>query len=114
MTAWWTDNFFGVWLGVGHAIIVACLGMACAWFIYHGQKRQLVTRIVTGASAFGVLCLAACLLALLQGQPFRVWYPLAMMGGMSVLMWVPNLIALDWLYRRHDSRRLAAEELRRS
>ena len=114
MTAWWTDTFFGVWLGIGHAIIVAGLAAVCAWFIYHGQRRRLVTRIIMATSAFGVFCLAACGIALLQGQPFSVWYPLAMMGGMSVIMSGPNLVALDWLYRRHDSRRLAAEELRRS
>jgi hypothetical protein len=113
MTAWWTDNFFGVWLGVGHAAIVVVLASASAWFIYHGQRQQLVTRTIMAMTAFGAACLAASLLAVAQGQHFRVWYPLMMMGGISVLTCLPNLMALDWLYRRHDARRLAAEELRR-
>lgn len=114
MAAWWTDNFFGVWLGVGHAIVAVILASASAWFVYHGQRRALVTRTLTVMSIFGAVCLAASILAVLQGQHFRVWYPLAMMGGISILTWLPNLMGLDWLYRRHDARRLAAEELRRS
>ena len=98
----------------GHAIVAVILGSASGWFVYHGHRRELVTRTLTVMSAFGAVCLAACILAVMQGQHFRVWYPLAMMGGISVVTWLPNLMALDWLYRRHDARRLAAEELRRS
>lgn len=114
MQPWWTDNYFGVWLGVAYAIAAVIIASACAWFIYRGERREIVRRTVMSATALGAAALVACLAAFATGQHFRVWYPLAMMGGASVLTLVPNLIALDWLYRRHDNRRLAAEELRRS
>lgn len=114
MQPWWTDNYFGVWLGVAHAGAVVVMAIACGWFIYRGERRETVRRILIGVTAFGAVALVTGLVALATAQHFRVWYPLLMMGGMSVLTLFPNLIALDWLYRRSDSRRLAAEEFRRS
>ena len=111
---WWTDNMFGVWLGVGNAALVIVLALACAWLAYTGRRRTLVMRINIGAAAFGAACMALCALAVMQGQHFRVWYPLLMMGAVPLVMFGPNLIALNWIYRQRETRRLAAEELRRS
>lgn len=111
---WWTDNLFGVWLGVATTVVAVGLALTCAWFALRGERRVLAMRANIGVAVFGAACVALCGLALLQGQHFRVWYPLLMMGAMPLIMFGPNMIALNWIYRQRETRRLAAEELRRS
>lgn len=114
MTPWWTDTFFGVWLGLGHAAVAIGVAGWSAWLMWRGVGRTVVKRALLAMMSFGAVALVLGLFALLSGQPFRVWYPLTMMGGVSMAVWLPNLFAIEWFYRRGDARRLAAEELRRS
>ena len=117
MTPWWTDPQ-AAWIGAigGSAIgllgaILGVVGGICA-------PRGMCKRLVLGLMAFniisGIVLLAAGIVALSARQPYAVWYPLVLGGGILGLVDGGLLPVVLARYREADRRRLQAEELRRS
>jgi hypothetical protein len=64
--------------------------------------------------AAGLVALSAGLVALAQRQPYAVWYPLVLGGGLLTVLFPFILIPVRQRYRQADMRRLQAEEFRRA
>jgi hypothetical protein len=118
MTPWWSNETAG-WIGgvVGTTcgLFGAVLGVLMGTFGQRGRFKGLVNTISAIWFLGGVGALVAGLYALAIHQPYAVWYPLVLVGGLSTL-----LIGTLWptvvrnVYRQAEIRRLEAEELRRS
>ncbi|EEF60652.1 hypothetical protein [Pedosphaera parvula] len=75
--AWWSDRTAGLVGGYGGGFI-GILCSICALLAYKGKARAFVTSVLLVLSGFGgVLATLACL-ALIQHQPYAVWFPLTL------------------------------------
>jgi hypothetical protein len=62
----------------------------------------------------GIISLAAGFVALLLHQPYVVYYPLILIGGICTAVSCGIIPTIRRRYREADTRRLEAEEFRRS
>lgn len=117
MTPWWNDQTAGLIGGIGGSVIgllggvFGTLAGVCA---PRGKCKGLVYGLASFLFAAGLVALAAGLVALSQRQPYAVWYPLVLAGGLLTVLFGFMFIPLRIRYRQADLRRLQAEEFRRS
>jgi hypothetical protein len=78
--AWWSDALAGLLggvLGAGVGLAGALAGTLCGM----GVARRLVIALLYGMIALGLAGLALGGVALALGQPYAVYYPLLLLGG---------------------------------
>ena len=117
MDPWWTAQQAG-WLGgIGGTVcgvfgaLLGTVGGICA---PRGKCKGLVHLLIMGPLCLGALWLVAGVVAIVMGQPYHVWYPLVLLGGITTFVFGALLPVFRARYRQADVRRLEAEELRRS
>lgn len=116
MTPWWTGQEAGLYGGIGGSVIGVLggtLGMLAGVLAPRGKGRRLVYAAFFTGIAAGTVLLAAGLFALLRGQPYHVWYPLVLGGGILTLVLGALLPVLRVRYRQAEAYRMEAEDLRR-
>lgn len=117
MTEWWTAQH-AAWIGsIGGSalgVLGGVIGTAAGVLAPRGKGRGLVLGAMTAIPALGGLGLAAGLAALATGQPYHVWFPLCLLGGMMAAIFGPLIPVVRMRYREAERRRLEAESLRRS
>src|SRR5438270_155864 len=64
------------------------------------------------AAEYGVLLLCVGLYALLDGQPYGIWYPLTLAGGLLALICGVLTPIVRKRYAEAEARRLTAEQFR--
>jgi len=101
---WWGGAQAGLIGGIGGALL-GCLGGLLGWLSSRGRARRLVLGLMRLLIVLGLVCLALGLFAALDGQPYAVYYPLLLLGGIMVLV-------LGGLFRA-TRRRFEELELRR-
>jgi hypothetical protein len=77
--AWWSDEAAG-WIGGGAGSALGLLGALVGTLSSLGRGRRFVMGTLFAMAAGGFVALAACAAALASGQPYAVWYPLALLG----------------------------------
>ena len=116
VTPWWTNGgmvggIMGSAVGILGGGIYGPLVGVCA---PRGIMKGFVMGYHFAMLALGVVLLGTGLVAVSIGQPYAVWYPLVLCGGlMSVLMTMFTPM-LRTRYRQAEHRKLEAEEFRRS
>ena len=80
-TGWWSDRTAGI-AGAVAGIAIGLLGAFVGWAIARGRSRRLVVGVCAACTVVGVALLAAAVVALLRGQPYAVWFPLLLSGGL--------------------------------
>lgn len=82
---WFDPNKFGAYYGgIGGSVVGILGGTLGAMSGYLAQKGKARSLILGGFTVFvvlGVIHLAAGLYALMSGQPYGIWYPLVLLGG---------------------------------
>ncbi len=117
MNPWWTayeGNLFGAIGGSVIGIVGGTLGALAGVLAPRGKGRGPILGSFVALILLGVAMLALGLIAVLRGQPYHVWYPLVLCGGILSLVLTCILPGLRTRYRQAEARRLDAEELRRS
>jgi MFS family permease len=115
MTEWWspaTAGWIGGLAGSGFGVFGGIIGVALGVLAPRAKGRGLVLGAmgVAGILGAGILGLGVC--ALMIGQPYHVWYPPLLIGGLSAgLMWPLRRVA-RMRYEDAERRRLAAQSLR--
>jgi len=79
-SAWWSDRTGGLIGGLGGTIF-GCLAALVGVLGGLGKARRLVTSLLAACCLFGVAGLAVGVAALASGQPYGVYYPLLLGGG---------------------------------
>ena len=116
MHAWWTDHQAALIGAIGGSIVGGLGGLfgtiagICA---PRGKWKRLVFGMTYTFIAAGWTLLAAGLIALLLRQPYGVWYPLLLGGGVLGLAMTALAPLVHLRYREAENRRLEAEQLRR-
>ncbi|HVS11046.1 MAG TPA: hypothetical protein VMS76_14345 [Planctomycetota bacterium] len=114
--AWWSASSAG-WIGAiggGLGALVGVYGALAGTLAPRGKARALALGLHTSFLVVGGLALAAGLAALLLGQPYHVWYPLLLGGGIATAVLGGLLPVVRMRYVEAERRRLAASELRRA
>ncbi len=116
MTEWWSAQSSGLVHALGGILGALCgvLGALSGVLAPRGKGKAL---IVAGFVLFGLVglgSLAASIVALAQGQPYHVWYPLLLGGALFSILPSVLLPVVLMRYRQAEARRMEAEELRRT
>jgi hypothetical protein len=107
---WWSERAGG-WIGGIGGSLLGCLGGLIGTLAGAGKARRLVLALVRAVLAFGVVCLVAAGVALVSRQPYAVWYPLALGGGISTLVMGGLLPGLRRRYEEIELRKMAAMDV---
>lgn len=118
VTPWFEPATFGTYFGaIGGAavgILGALLGSLGSVWANKGVHRTLVLGAMLALGVAGALLFLTGLAGLFLGQPYGVWYPLTLIGGMAALLFLGLRPVMRRRYDQAETRRMQAEELRRA
>lgn len=117
MIEWWNaqdGNLYGAIGGAALGVLGGCLGAAAGVLAPRGKQRGLVMGSMAALVIAGMVVLVIGLVALMQKQPYHVWYPLVLCGGLLTLVLGPLTPVINLRYRQAEARRMDAEGIRRS
>ena len=117
MTPWWNPQNAGLIGGIGGAVLGILGGIAgtlAGALAPRGKAKRLVMTLFISMFTGGIVALAIGIVALTVGQPYAVWYPLVLFGGIMALVVGPLIPLVRLRYRQAEARRLEAAELRRT
>lgn len=116
MNEWWTQQTAG-WIGGlgggGLGTLAGCFGALIGSLAPRGIARGFMLTVHAGFIAVGVLALVGGVVAISLGQPYHVWYPLVLIGGILTVVMGALFPVARMRYRQAELRRLDAEEIRR-
>ena len=111
MTEPWFDPSHYAWIpGTVYGIAAGLLGAIVGWLVPRGRARSLILRSWFTLWAAGVALLILGFVALIQGQPWGVWYGLLLPGAIGTLVVGGNSLVILKKYREIEERRLAAKD----
>ena len=82
---WWSGPQAGLIGGIGGGAL-GCVGALIGTLCWLGRARRLVMGLLVGMIVVGVLSLAAGVVALIQSQPYAVYYPCLLVGGRCTVL----------------------------
>lgn len=110
-TPWWTERDAG-WIGGIVGSVCGLLGGLIGTLGGMGRARRFVMTLTTGLIGLGVASLIAGVVAVILGQPYVVYYPLLLLGGILAGVCGGILPALRRGYEQRELRRMAAMDAR--
>ncbi len=117
MIEWWNahdGNLIGAIAGSGLGVVGGLVGTAAGMLAPRGKGRGFILGSMLVMALAGAVVLIVGLAALLLKQPYHVWYPLILCGGLGTLVIGPLIPVVNVLYRNAEARRMDAEGIRRS
>ena len=117
MTPWWTSQQAGLIGGIAGSVVGVLGGIAgtlAGTLAPRGKARGFVMGLFVSMLAVGIVTLAVGIVAVAIGQPYAVWYPLVLLGGIMGIVTASILPSVRMRYRQAEARRLEAAELRRT
>lgn len=106
-TAWWNDQQAGIFGGiVGSALGI--LGAVIGFLGSTGRAKDFVLRTLKGMAWLGTGALVFGLVALSNGQPYAVYYPLLLVGAVSAALGFSLPRSLNKRYEEMELRRMQA------
>jgi hypothetical protein len=116
MNEWWTMQQ-GAWVssigGAGLGVLAGTFGATLGILAPKGIGKRVMVPLHIAFVVLGLAALGAGLVALMQGQPRHVYFPLLLLGGILSMVMGPLLPVTRLRYRQADGRRMEAESLRR-
>lgn len=113
---WWS-NASGTMLGAvgvgGLGALAGVFGAATGYFAPRGMYKSAVLTIHGGLIVIGLVSLIAGIVAVSTGQPYHVFYPLLLGGGILSVVMGAMFPSIRAKYRQAEMRKMDAEELRR-
>ena len=116
MSPWWTEatgTLIGAFGGAGYGSLAGMFGGLSGALAARGKARTPVIATHIGFLTVGVVCLAGGLVAVATGQPYHVWYPLVLIGGIGSVLFGALLPQLKQRYAAAEQRTVEAETIRR-
>jgi hypothetical protein len=107
--AWWTDpqgGWIGGLLGAGIGAVGALVGTLAGL----GRRRSLVLLVVKLTLTGSGLLLLVGIYAVVIGQPYGVFYPLLLTGGIGLVVFASNYPGLINRYRQLELRQMQAQD----
>jgi hypothetical protein len=116
MSPWWNETvgtYIGAFGGAGIGTVGGIYGAVAGTLAQQGKARGAVLGFHLGLLTLGAVTLIAGVVALLVSQPYHVYYPLLLIGGITSGVMGGLLPVMRKRYREAEHRHLEAEEIRR-
>ena len=116
MSPWWNEavgTCIGAFGGAGIGVIGGTFGGIAGMLAQQGKARGAVLGFQLTLVVLGALTLIAGIVALSLGQPYHVFYPLLLLGGITTLVLGGLYPVMRKRYAEAEHRQLEAEEIRR-
>ncbi|MEZ6235810.1 MAG: hypothetical protein R3B68_16625 [Phycisphaerales bacterium] len=113
---WWTQQaagWIGGGVGAGIGLLGGLIGVLGGLCVPKGKAKPLVLALFAIMIGAGAISLIAGVVALIDSQPYHVFYPLLLIGLIACGVGGGNLPFVLKAYRQAEARRMDAEELRR-
>ena len=107
---WWGSRTGG-WLGAIVGCLIGCIGAATGILSSVGTARRFVLTVVNATILLGLCMLVLCGIALISSQPYVVWYPLALVGGLDALIFTALRGTIRKRYEQVELRKIAAADV---
>lgn len=105
--AWWSDRTGG-WLGGIGGTLIGLIGAAVGVMAALGAGRRLVLSAMLIGTLLGAALLVAGIVAYALQQPYGVFYPLLLGGGMCSVLGAVGLLIVRQRYSAVELRRMQA------
>ena len=113
VTPWFNNTaLVGALLGSGCGVLGGILGVLMGVLAPRGIGKPFVIAFEAVVGFLGVITLIVGITGMVQGQPYGVWYPLAIVGFISATVFGTLLPITKMVYRRAEEQKLEAEEFR--
>jgi hypothetical protein len=106
---WWGEQTAGA-VGGLLGTVLGCLGGLVGALSGLGKARRLTLGLMAATFAFGVVCLGTGVAALICRQPYAVWFPPLMIGGLSTVLMGALLPSIRRRYEELELRKIAAAD----
>lgn len=115
MTEWWTDHDAAIIASVGGAVLGVAAGIygtLVGLFAHRGIGRGPLIGFHVGLVVLGFVALVAGIGAAIARQPYHVYYPPLLLGGITTFVMGGLLPMVILRYRQAEARKMDAELLR--
>jgi len=115
--AWWSEQAAGLVGGIGGGglgSLAGVLGALGGVLVPRGIGRPFIVGGYVVFIGLGVVALVAGAYAVVDGQPYHVFYPLLAIGFVLTAVMTPLLFVVRRQYRITEERQMEAEAIRRS
>lgn len=85
-----TSNIVGAIMGSGFGVLLGLLGAFAGIYGSKGKLKRLILSSAIILLFIGAIILLIGLIALLSKQPYHVWYPFVLVGGIVVFVQLPS------------------------
>ena len=116
MSPWWNEavgTYIGAFGGAGIGVVCGTFGGVAGMLAQKGTGRAFVLGFHLTVTVLGALVLLAGIVAVVMGQPYHVFFPLLLLGGITTAVMAPLYPVMKQRYAEAESRRLEAEAIRR-
>jgi hypothetical protein len=103
-----TSGIIGATLGTLGGCFGALIGILCGFLVPRGKGRRLVLGMIVFIFIMGVIHLVIGISALCHWQPYHVWYPFVLTGGLLVVIPPIAFSAIRKQYEQAELRKLQA------
>ena len=115
---WFDQNTFGALFGsiaggVGGSLMGGWGGLA-GWLAPKGRARGFIYASWVVFMVLGAISLAFGLYALAVGQPYGIWYPLVLIGGILTVVLGALRPTVRRTYEQAEARKMEAAAFRRA
>ncbi len=107
---WWSERTAGLWGGIIGSIL-GVLGGVIGWLVGRGKARPVSLTLLRIEQIGGALLLPIGLYAMLRGQPYAVYYPLLLIGGLCLILATVILPGVRRRYAELELRRMQAMDV---
>jgi hypothetical protein len=119
MTEPWFDpiRFGALYGGIGGGLLGTLgglLGAAAGTLAPKGKGRSFILGAFTLLMVIGISHLVLGLYALSVGQPYGIWYPLVLIGGVLTMLFAMLRPVVRKRYEEAEARKMEAAEFRRA
>jgi len=110
-TGWFPGYMSGIIGGLGGTFwgcYGALFGILAGFLVPRGKGRRLLTGMLIFAVVMGIIQLVIGILALCLGQPYHVWFPFVLLGGLLLFIFPGVFSGIRKQYEQAELRKLQA------
>jgi hypothetical protein len=111
----WFNELTGIYLGAFGGAAIGVLGGAwgtmAGIFASKGKLKRLVLTFALALIITGAISLCTGITALITRQPYHVWYPFALIGGILTAVLIPNYFIIKNIYKKSEMKKMNIEDL---